>query len=149
MKVMFPRGLIFDLDNIPSDFETKIQKAFHDFTEGTRKDRMFIDKLLFIDRMVDLLHGSKTSDTLVDEWLDGYAEYERKENGYFITENDAYSWESMTAMVELGRKQHSLYSVYEERGSRTDDKIMHLLVRAIKAVINYEGDVKNDLHKMQ
>lgn len=31
MKVMFPRGLIFDLDNIPSDFE--IMSGVYDLSE--------------------------------------------------------------------------------------------------------------------
>lgn len=49
MKVNFPRGLVFDLDNIPDDFEAQIRQAFHDFTEGTRKEYTYQDKLLFID----------------------------------------------------------------------------------------------------
>ena len=137
MKVNFPRGLVFDLDNIPDDFEAQIQKAFHDYTDGTRKEYMYQDKLCFIDRTVELLHGGKRNDALVDEWLSGYADHERNENGYFITKDDAFSWESMEAMVDVGRKQQSLYGEYTEKGSHEDEKIMKLLVRTIKVVMDY------------
>ena len=137
MKVHFPRGLVFDLDNIPDDFESQIRQAFHDFTNGTRKEYTYQDKLLFIDKMVNLLHGEGNDGALVDEWLDGYAEHERKENGYFISKDDAFSWDSMVSMVGLGRKQQSLYGEYTEKGSHEDEKIMKLLGRAIKAVMDY------------
>lgn len=144
MKVHFPRGLVFDLDNIPEDFEAQIRQAFHDFTDGTREEYTYQDKLLFIDRTVDLLHGKCDDGALVDEWLDGYAEHERKENGYFISKDDAFSWDSMVAMVDAGRKQQSLYGEYAEKGSHEDEKIMKLLVRAIKAVMDYEEGERRD-----
>lgn len=137
MKVNFPRGLVFDLDNIPEDFEAQIRQAFHDFTDGTNEAYTYRDKLLFIDRTVNLLHGQCDDGALVDEWLAGYAEQERKENGYFISKDDAFSWDSMVAMVDVGRKQQSLYGEYAEKGSHTDEKIMKLLVRAIKVVMDY------------
>lgn len=140
MKVRFPRGLVFDLDHIPEDFEAQIQQAFHDYTNGTRKEYMYQDKLCFIDVMVNLLHGKCDNGALVDEWLAEYAEHERKENGYFISKDDAFSWDSMVSMVDVGRKQQSLYGEYTEKGSHTDEKIMKLLVRAIKTVMDYEGD---------
>lgn len=114
MKVHFPRGLVFDLDNIPDDFESQIRQAFHDFTNGTRKEYTYQDKLLFIDKMVNLLHGECNDGALVDEWLDGYAEHERKENGYFISKDNVFSWDSMVSMVGLDRKQQSLYGEYTE-----------------------------------
>ena len=137
MKVRFPRGLVFDLDHIPEDFEAQIQQAFHDYTNGTRKEYMYQDKLCFIDVMVNLLHGKCDNGALVDEWLAEYAEHERKENGYFISKDDAFSWDSMVSMVDVGRKQQSLYGEYTEKGSHEDEKIMKLLVRAIKAVMDY------------
>ena len=137
MKVHFPRGLTFDLDNIPEDFESQIRQAFHDFTDGTNEAYTYQDKLLFIDRTVNLLHGQCDDGALVDEWLDEYAEHERKENGYFISKDDAFSWDSMVAIVDVGRKQQSLYGEYTEKGSHEDEKIMKLLVRAIKVVMDY------------
>ena len=138
MKVKFPRGLVFDLNNIPEDFDDQIRQAFREYTEETNKDYRFHDKLLFIDRTVNLLHGGHDNDTLVDDWINGYAEYERKENGYFITGDDVYSWDGLVSMIELGKKQQSLYGEYVERGSHEDEKIMMLLVKVIKAVMNYE-----------
>lgn len=77
---------------------------------------------------------------MVDEWLDEYAEHEREEIGCFISKDDAFSWDSMVSMVELGKKQQSLYGEYTEKGRHEDEKIMKLLVRAIKAVMDYEGE---------
>ena len=144
MKVKFPRGLVFDLDNIPADFEAQIQRTFRDFTEETNKDYTYQDKLLFIDRTVNLLHGSHDDGALVDEWLSEYAEHERKENGYFISKDDAFSWDSMVSMVDVGRKQQSLYGEYTEKGSHEDERIMKLLARAIKAVMDYEDGERRD-----
>ena len=140
MKVNFPRGLVFDLDNIPEDFESQIRQAFHDFTDGTRKEYMYQDKLLFIDKMVKLLRGDRREESLVDEWINDFAEYERERNNYFVSKDDIFSRDSMVSMVGIGRKQQSLYGEYTEKGSHEDEKIMKLLVRAIKAVMDYREE---------
>ena len=140
MKVNFPRGLVFDLDNIPEDFEAQIRQAFHNYTDntdGTRKEYMYQDKLCFIDRTVELLHGGKRNDALVEDWIVDYTAHERQEYGHFVSKDDVYSEESMEAMVDVGRKQQSLYGEYTEKGRHEDEKIMKLLVRAIKVVMDY------------
>ena len=137
MEVYFPRGLIFDLDFITADFETRIQQAFHDYTAETNKDYTYQDKLSFIDRMVCLLHGEKTDDDLLEKWIVDYTAYQRREYDEFVTRDDIYSDEGMVAMINVGREQQSLYGEYVRKGSREDEKIMKLLCRAIKAVMDY------------
>ena len=137
MEVNFPRGLVFDLDYIPADFEARIQQAFHDYTKETNKDYTYQDKLRFIDRMVCLLHGDKKDDDLLENWIVDYTAYQRREYDEFVTRDDIYSDDGMVAMVNIGREQQSLYSEYIRKGSREDEKIMKLLCRAIKAVMDY------------
>lgn len=140
MKIKLPRNLEYDLDNIPEDFDEQIHKAFHDYTELTREEYRYQDKLCFIDRVVDMLHGERDVVAIVDDWLDRYSEYERRANDHFITREDAYGWDSMVEMVEVGKKQQSLYSEYTQKGSRSDEKIMKLLCRIIKVVMDYPDE---------
>lgn len=137
MEVYFPRGLVFDLGYIPADFEARIQQAFHDYTAETNKDYTYQDKLRFIDRMVALLHGDKKDDDLLENWIVDYTAYQRREYDEFVTRDDIYSDEGMVAMINVGREQQSLYGEYVQKGSREDEKIMKLLCRAIKAVMDY------------
>ena len=137
MNVKFPRGLIIDLDNIPENFETKIQKAFAEYTEGTNPAYMYQDKLAFIDRMCQLAKGDIEDEAIVEDWIDGYCKHERQEYGNFVTESDVYCQETMCEMVRLGREQAELYGEYRQHGSREDEKIMKLIVRAIKVVMNF------------
>lgn len=137
MNVKFPRGLVIDLNDIPNDFEQQIERAFKEYTSGTNPEYMYQDKLCFIDRMSELLHGDYSDEVIVDDWIDKYCEYERHENSKFVTEDDVYCYESMCSMVRVGRESHELYGTYKEKGSREDSKIMKLLCRAIKVVMNY------------
>lgn len=139
MIVKLPRGLEVDIDNVPSDFEKQVQKCFVDYTEMTNPDYMYHDKLCFIDRMVELLHGNKDADDAVMDKMKEYFEYEVSE-GNFPDESDFLSVEFMTDCYSAGEQSRRLYSHEWRKNQREhdDDKIMKLLCRAIKAVMDYE-----------
>ena len=71
MKIILPRGLEVDLDDIPVDLEEQVQKCFAEYTKGTNPKYMYHDKMLFIDVMAKRAHGGKDpEDTVMDAMKD-------------------------------------------------------------------------------
>ena len=137
MKIKFPRGVEVDIDKVPEDFEEQIRKSFQGYTEGTAKEYRYHDKLAYIDRCREYAHGDKDPDFAVgelikDTFCDRYDEF-----GEFTSESDFLSAEFMEDCYRAGNM--NLYSHYTNDHHK-DDKIMKLLERAIKVVINYEED---------
>ena len=139
MTILLPRGLKVDLDNIPEDLEEQVQKCFAEYTEETNPKYMFHDKLLFIDVMVKKLHGNKDSDDAVMDAMKDYMEYEIKEYGNIPDKDDYLDVGFMEHCYNLGQRSMEMYS-HEWKGKQRkhdDDKIMKVLCRAIKAVMDY------------
>lgn len=109
MKIIFPRGIEVDTNNIPNDFDEIIRNAFEEYTALTRKDYRHHDKLSFIDRCVELLHRAGDEEDAVKSLILGRTEYELDEFGDFPSKDDFWSLD-----------------------------FMKLLERVIKVVINYE-----------
>lgn len=134
MKVKFSSYLEIDTDHIPDDFDELVLKAFQKFTIGTSKDYTYQDKLLFIDTMRIHLHKADDADERVRELMHEMLDYEVKEHGDFPQREDYLSIEFMSSCYDAGRT--NLYAQYT-RDRNVNEAIMHLLVRAIKVVINY------------
>ena len=140
MKVLLPRNYEVDLDNIPEDFEEHIQKLFSEYTEMTNPCFMYHDKLCFIDMMVKKLHGNKDADDAVMDAMKDYLEYEVKEYGNIPDKEDYLDVGFMESCYKLGQSSMKMYSHEWQQGQRKhdDDKIMKLICRVIKAVMDYE-----------
>ena len=140
MKIILPRGLEVDLDNIPDDLEEQVQKCFSEYIMGTNPKFMYHDKLCFIDVMVKKLHGNQDSDDAVMDVMKNYLEYEVKEYGNIPDKDDYLDIGFMKQCYNLGQRSMEMYS-HEWKGKQRkhdDDKIMKVLCRAIKAVMDYE-----------
>ena len=139
MKIILPRGLEVDLDNIPEDLEEQVQKCFSEYTRGTRPDFMYHDKLLFIDRMAERAHRAKDTDDAVADAMKGYLEYKVKEYGEIPDTSDYLNIEFMEHCYNLGQRSTRLYDheFIKDQGNY-DDRIMKVLCRAVKAVMDYE-----------
>lgn len=135
MKIKFPRNVIIDTDNIPQNFEDLIRASFEAYTEGTAKDYTYQDKLAYIDLCRKYLHRAEDTSDCVLALMKDYLEYEVTEQGEIPDKEDYLSVEFMATCYENGRT--NLYDHYTGN-HRVDDKIMDLLARAIKVVINYE-----------
>ena len=140
MIVILPRGLEVDLDNIPDDLEEQVQKCFAEYTEGTNPKYMYHDKLCFIDIMVKKLHGDKDSDDAVMDAMKDYMEYEVKEYGNIPDKEDYLDFGFMEQCYNLGQTSMEMYSHSWQKNQRKhdDDKIMKVLCRATKAVMDYK-----------
>lgn len=135
MKIRFPRNVLIDLDNIPQDFEEIIRSSFAAYTECTAPDYTYQDKLAYIDRCRQYLHHAEDTGSCVRELMKGLLEYEVTEQGEIPDKEDYLSVEFMEQCYDAGRT--NLYDHYTG-DHHVDDKIMALLERAIKVVINYE-----------
>lgn len=140
MTVLLPRGLEIDLDNIPDDLEEQVQEVFSEYTEGTNPKFMYHDKLCFIDVMVKELHGNKDSDDAVMDAMKDYLEHEVKDQGRIPDSSDYLDIGFMEQCYNLGQRSMELYSHQwaSKQRKHDNDKIMKVLCRAIKAVMDYE-----------
>lgn len=140
MIIVLPRRLEVDLDNIPEDFEEQVQKCFAEYTEGTNPKFMYHDKLCFIDVMVKKLHGNKAANDAVIDAMKDYLEYEVKEHDDIPGKEDYLDVVFMAHCYRLGERSMEMYSHEwkEKQRKHDDDKIMKVLCRAVKAVMDYE-----------
>ena len=135
MKIKFPRNVVVETDNIPQDFEKQIRASFKAYTEGTAEAYTYQDKLAYIDLCRKYLHRAEDTSDCVLALIKEYLEYEVTEQGEIPDKEDYLSVEFMATCYENGRT--NLYDHYTGN-HHVDDKIMDLLARAIKVVINYE-----------
>ena len=140
MIIKLPRELEIDLDNIPDNLEEQVQRCFAEYTEGTNPKFMYHDKLCFIDVMVKKLHGDRDSDDAVMDAMKDYLEYEVKEQGCIPDSNDYLDVGFMEHCYNLGQRSMEMYSRNWDRAKlkHDADKIMKVICRATKAVMDYE-----------
>lgn len=138
--VILPKSLSFDVYDLPEDFESQVQKAFSEFTQGTAKDYTFMDKLRFIDLASYYLHGGKDEEKAVRELIHDKLDYDLDEFGTFPDETDYLSTEFMEMCYSEGRRSQRLDSDgFKDVDSYKDrEQIEKMLLRFIKAVIDYE-----------
>ncbi len=143
MTVNLPMKMTVDVYNLPDDFEIQVQQAFTEFTCGTSKDYTYQDKLYFIDLASKHLHGEKPSEESVRQLMHDKFDYELDECGRFADETDFYSIEFMEWCYQEGAENQKLHSrTFEGVKDHHDrEKIEEMLVRFIKAVIDYEKEV--------
>ncbi len=137
MTISFPRGITVDIDHVPDNFDDMIRQSFAEYTEGTAKAYTYHDKLAYIDLCRKYLHKAEDASNCVMELMKDHFEQEVSEYGEFPGAEDFLTVEFMEACYEAGRT--NLYEHYTGDHHK-DDKIMKLLVRAIKVVIDFEGD---------
>lgn len=137
MNVRFPRGVVVDINNIPEDFDEQIRKSFEAYTDGTAKEYTYQDKLAYIDKCRMYIHKAESTSNCVVELMKELLEYQVTENGEIPEAEDYLSVEFMEQCFEEGRT--NLYHHYTG-DHHQDDKIMQLLTRAIRVVINYAED---------
>ena len=142
MIIRLPRMVEIDLDNIPEDFDQIVRDTFRDYTEGTRDEYCFEDKLCFIDRCVELLRNVGDPDDEVMKLMKERFECDVYEYGTFPSEEDFLSVEFMAHCFRAGRGKARLYSDSEKlaRNRRDHEKIEKLLLRIMRVVIDYEPE---------
>lgn len=142
--IRFPGDIKVDIFNVSDDFEEQIKKAFGKYTRGTAKDYTYQDKLCFIDHMVEKLHKAGDEWDAVKNLLMERFEYELDECGDLPDRGDFESVSFMQDCYVRGREDGRLYYQFEDKNGIKDhhiyDRIMQLEYRAIKAVMDWEGE---------
>ena len=134
-----PRGMMVDINKVPDDFDEKIREAFREYTTGTSRDYTYHDKLLFIDNCVRAFHGNRDEEEAVCDLIHEAVDY-KLSVGELPDAGDYNCLEFMQDCYLQGANSQKLYSEYMQKGSREDDKIMQLLIRIIKVVIDFEWE---------
>lgn len=137
MIVCLPRNIRVDTNNVPVDFENMILKVFKEYTAATNPVYMYQDKLAFIDRCAECLHKADDEYDAVKGLIKEHMEWEIDEHGDIPDKDDFWSMDFFCQCYLAGKSDANLYGHYR-KNRRDDDKIMELLCRVIKVVMNYE-----------
>lgn len=136
--INLPRGLEVDIFNLPEDFKEQVEQAFREYTSGTAKAYMYVDKLGFIDRCVEYLNGDKNSDDVVNSLVEETMIANWRNNGEITREDDIYCFEFMEDCYRAGREHSSLHAHFGNDDHHIYDQIQKVLVQVITIVMNYE-----------
>lgn len=142
--INLPRGLEVDIFDLPEDFKEQVEQAFREYTSGTAKEYMYVDKLGFIDCCVEHLNGDEDSDDVVNSLVEEAMISEWRNNGEIIKEDDIYNIDFMEECYRKGKEDAKLSSRFGTDDHHIYDQIQKVLVRIIRVVMNYEDkeDVK-------
>ena len=135
--ITLPRGKNIDIDDVPDNLEEMVQASFAEYTRGTRAEYMYQDKLCYIDNMIRRLHSADEVDKVNELIKDAFA-YGLEEQGEFMDESEVLSIEFMQQCYEQGLNDAKMYSHNFGKRKHDDDKIMKIICRVIKAVMDYE-----------
>ena len=136
--INLPRGLKVDIFNLPEDFKEQVEQAFREYTSGTAKAYMYVDKLGFIDRCVEYLNGDKDSDDVVNSLVEEAVIAEWRNNGEIINEDDIYCIDFMEDCYRKGNEDTKLNSHFRTNDRHIYDQIQKVLVQVITIVMNYK-----------
>lgn len=138
MIITLPRGLEVDPYNLPDDFEEQIKNAFADYTNGTKEEYTFQDKLCFIDVCAEYCHNKGDSDDIIMADLKDRIGREI-EYGDFPEKDDYFSLEGMEYYYNMGKESQRLYSHDFGKDHHDEEAIEKMLIRIIKTVIDWEA----------
>lgn len=138
--IMLPRNVEINIFNLPDDFESIVRETFAKFTEEIAADYRFCDKLAYIDRLIGRLTDNQYAEKCVDNLVTDRFEYEWKENGELLCEDDIYCREFMEDCFEAGKTSQKLYQHFGQDDHHIYDQIQKVIVQIIKIIINYEEE---------
>lgn len=138
--INLPRGLEVDIFDLPENFKEQVEQTFREYTSGTAKEYMYVDKLGFIDRCVEYLNGDEDSDDVVNSLVEEAMLSEWRNNGEIIKEDDIYQIDFMEDCYNKGKKDAELNSHFGTDDHHIYDQIQKVLVQIITIVMNYEDE---------
>ena len=136
--INLPRGLEVDIFDLPEDFKEQVEQVFKEYTSGTAKAYMYVDKLGFIDRCVEYLNGDEDSDDVVNSLVEEAIIAEWRNNSEIIKEDDIYCIDFLEDCYRKGNEDAKLNSHFRTNDRHIYDQIQKVLVQVITIVMNYE-----------
>ena len=138
--INLPRGLEVDIFNLPEDFKEQVEQAFREYTSGTAKAYMYVDKLGFIDRCVEYLNGDEDSGDVVNSLVEEEMIAEWRANSEIIKEDDIYCIDFMEDCYRKGNEDAKLNSHFGTDDHHIYDQVQKVLVQIITIVMNYRDE---------
>ena len=138
MIITLPRGVNIDIDNVPENLEEIVQETFAAYTTGTSRDYTYQDKLLFIDKMIENVHHADAERDITGLIVGTYKD-EIDDQGRLMEPEEFYSVEFMRDCYSLGRSKARLYCPLLTNNRHTNEKVMKIVARVVKAVMNWEA----------
>ena len=138
--INLPRGLEVDIFNLPEDFKKQVEEASKEYTSGTAKAYMCVDKLGFIDWCVEYLNGDEDSDDVVNSLVEEAMIAKWRNNGEIIEEDDIYNIDFMEDCYRKGKEDAKLNSHFRTNDRHIYDQIQKVLVQVITIVMNYRDE---------
>ena len=137
MIIALSRGVVVDPTNLPVDLEQQVQAAFREYTVGTAPEYRYQDKLKFIDDFRAKINR-KDSEREVIDLIKGQVDWQLSDEGTFPSAEDFWNLEFMVDCYRKGLRKASLYGHYGNGTRRSDDAVMLMMFRVIKAVMDCE-----------
>ena len=107
MIIKLPMGVTMDTSNVPNNFGVIIRDSFRKFTDGTKEEYRYEDKLRFIDCCVAYMSRSKDADEAVQDIILSETKRRMSEDGEFPNKSDFESLEFMSICYEIGQKMQN------------------------------------------
>lgn len=140
MIIKLPWVEVIDTESLPENFEELVRTSFLKFTEGTRKEYRFVDKLLYFDNLRKFYtRNDENEEEAVTRLLGETIRY-NLENGNEFSENDFYSTEYMEMVFKAGDRPFTAY--YDQWSSSRNDRILKTISEIIRIVSNIGDEEK-------
>lgn len=136
--IKLPRDLLVDIFNLPNNFEEQVKEKFAEYTRETSKDYRDCDRLSFIDCCVRCINGNKESYDVVDDKVKDFVSFQWEEHRQLDNSDDVYSFAFMEECYTEGLRDAKLCSYFGSDDHHVYDQIRKVLVKVIRAVMNYE-----------
>ena len=137
MIIALRRGVTVDPMKLPEDFEQQVQEAFREYTKGTAPEYRYQDKLKFIDDFRAKINR-KDSEREVIDLIKGQVDWQLSDEGTLPSAEDFWNLEFMVDCYRKGLRKATLYGHYGNCTRASDDAVMLMMFRVIKAVMDYE-----------
>lgn len=137
MIIKLPMGVTMDTSNVPNNFGVIIRDSFRKFTDGTKEEYRYEDKLRFIDCCVAYMSRSKDADEAVQDIILSETKRRMSEDGEFPNKSDFENLEFMSICYEIGQKSAKLCSNKYGCDKHDNEAALKLLASIVKIVINF------------
>jgi hypothetical protein len=136
MIIRLPQDLVIDTVKPPEDLEEIVTENFCRYTEGTRKEYRYQDKLSYIDLMRKRVWNWEDPHDKVLQLILDRQRTEIDDTGKIPDTSEFYCMEFMEECFREGfMPLYGRYTGIEHEDERT----MMVMLRIIKAVVEYEG----------
>ena len=134
MIIKLPWVDIIDTKNLPENLEDIAKQSFMKFTDGTREEYRYQDKLLYLDNLRKAYMRNDDTEGAVAALVKERVMYELDEFGTMPTTEEVMSVEFMKYCYDAGFRP--FYHTYNTASSSANNKILEVLYRIIKTVMD-------------